>query len=393
MKEIYTDIHIIGGGLIGLITGYCISKLNYKIVISDKKQSFINAASYNDNRTVAISEGTKNFLTEIDIWKKIEPFCEKIKKIKVVDRNYTNNILFKNKRTNSCLGYIIKNSIILEKVYEELKQHKNINFVSKSNIESLGYEKENIFSRSNNYVINSKLIIASDGKASKVRNIIKTPFFKKNYNQSALVICFSHQSDHKNTAYEFFYKNGPLAILPMHKTSKNFCSSIVWSNETYFLRELLKANDNDIKDILNIKTQNAIGDIKKIFSKKIFPLNSHINSKFFEKKLIYVGDSAHSIHPIAGQGWNLGMRDVKKLYKLSKNYSDLGLDLGSNEFCKQYNDQCYYDSYQLYQITDKLDYIFKNNSLSIKAIRALGFNILNKNKTLKNLISDFAMGI
>ena len=114
---------------------------------------------------------------------------------------------------------------------------------------------------------------------------------------------------------------------------------------------------------------------------------------FHRAAFVAFGDAAHGMHPIAGQGWNLGMRDVKKLYKLSKNYSDLGLDLGSNEFCKQYNDQCYYDSYQLYQITDKLDYIFKNNSLSIKAIRALGFNILNKNKTLKNLISDFAMGI
>ena len=120
MKEIYTDIHIIGGGLIGLIAAYCISKLNYKIVISDKKQSFINSPGYYDNRTVAISEGTKNFLSEIDLWKNIEPFCEKIKKIRVVDRNYSNNLLFENKIDNSCLGYIIKNSIILKKVYEQL---------------------------------------------------------------------------------------------------------------------------------------------------------------------------------------------------------------------------------------------------------------------------------
>ena len=393
MKEINTDIHIIGGGLIGLITAYCISKLNYKIVISDKKQSFISTSNYDDNRTVAISEGTKNFLCEIGIWKNIEPFCEKIKKIRVIDRNYSNNLLFENKISDSCLGYIIKNSTILQKVYDELYKQKNITLISKSNIKSIGYEKENIFSTSNNSLIISKLIIASDGKTSKVRNIVKTPLFKKNYNQSALVICFSHEGNHKNTAYEFFYKNGPLAILPMNKEANNFCSSIVWSNETYFLKELLNANDNDIKSILNFKSQNAVGNIKKIFSKKIFPLNSHINSRFFEKKLIYVGDSAHSIHPIAGQGWNLGMRDVKKLYKISKNYSDLGLDLGNYEFCKEYNDQCFYDAYQLYQITDKLDYIFKNNSLSLKAVRALGFKILNKNKKLKNLISDFAMGV
>ncbi len=393
MKEIYTNIHIIGGGLIGLATAYCLSKFNYNIIVSDKRPAFADLNNKNDNRTVAISEGTKNFLEELGIWKSLFKYSEQIKEIKVIDRNFTNNLVFENKKSQSNLGYIIKNKIILKKIYLKLKEMKNVTFMSNSNVCSIDYDNNHIFSKSNLSLIKSDLVIAADGKNSKVRNIIKTPYYKKNYNQSALVVCFSHNNSHNNTAYEFFYKNGPLAILPMKKESGNFCSSLVWSNDTDILNQLMAIEENDLINVINEKIGKSTGSVKKIFSKNLFPLTSHLNSKFYDKRLIYIGDSAHSIHPIAGQGWNLGMRDVKKIYEISKEYHELGIDLGGLEFCKKYNDKSYYDAYQLYQITDKLDYIFKLNKPPFLFIRSLGFEILNRNNKIKNLISDFAMGI
>ncbi len=393
MKEIYTNIHIIGGGLIGLATAYCLSKLSYNIVVSDKKSTFADLNNKDDNRTVAISEGTKNFLEELGVWKSLYKNSEQIKEIKVVDRNFTNNLVFENKRSKSNLGYIIKNKTILKKIYLRLKSMKNVTFISNSNVCSIDYKNNYIYSKSNVSLIKSDLIIAADGKNSKVRNIIKTPLYKKNYNQSALVVCFTHKNSHNNTAYEFFYKNGPLAILPMKKESGNFCSSIVWSNDADILNQLMSIDESELINILNEKIHQSVGKVKKIFSKNLFPLTSHLNSKFYDKRLIYVGDSAHSIHPIAGQGWNLGMRDVKKIFEISKKYHELGIDLGGLEFCKKYNDKSYYDAYQLYQITDKLDYIFKLNKPPFLFIRSLGFDILNKNDKIKNLISDFAMGV
>ena len=110
-----------------------------------------------------------------------------------------------------------------------------------------------------------------------------------------------------------------------------------------------------------------------------------------EKKVLYVGDAAHSVHPIAGQGWNLGLRDIKNLYYLSKDSKKQGKIIGSNQFCKTYNDNCYYDSFRLYQVTDKLNGIFKKNNFFINSSRAIGFNIIQRSKRLKKFITNFAM--
>ena len=117
------------------------------------------------------------------------------------------------------------------------------------------------------------------------------------------------------------------------------------------------------------------------------------NKTFYEDKVVYVGDAAHSIHPIAGQGWNLGLRDIKSLTNILKKNKDAKNEIGTRKFCKAYNDLCFYDAYRLFEITDKLDWIFKKDQEPLKFVKKLGFNIINKNKTLKNQIVNFAMGI
>ena len=161
-----------------------------------------------------------------------------------------------------------------------------------------------------------------------------------------------------------------------------------------------KSNDKEPTDevvkkiisILDEKIRGTTGSIKRILSKQVFPLSSHINSRFYEKKVLYVGDAAHSVHPIAGQGWNLGLRDIKNLYYLSKDSKNLGLTIGSNQFCITYNENCYFDSFRLYQVTDKLNGVFKMNNFFINSSRAIGFNIIQRSKRLKKFITNFAMG-
>ena len=118
-----------------------------------------------------------------------------------------------------------------------------------------------------------------------------------------------------------------------------------------------------------------------------------MNSRFFERRTIYLGDSAHSLHPIAGQGWNLGMNAVENFSNLVREYTSLGIDLGDRFFCKKYHDNNFYNAYRLYQVTDKLDNIFKMQSPLVYFARTSGLNYINKNEKVKNMISDFAMGI
>ena len=131
----------------------------------------------------------------------------------------------------------------------------------------------------------------------------------------------------------------------------------------------------------------------KILGRQIFPLSAHINSNFSSTRTIFIGDAAHSIHPIAGQGWNVGMRDVAELIKIISEARSLGLELGSEYVCKKYQDKRYFDAFSLYQITDKLNSFFMSQNYGIKQLRQMGFNIINHSRTIKPMISNYAMGL
>jgi len=395
MKQISCDVLIIGAGLIGLVAAYSLSILGYKIIIVEQKKILNQKQpnTKNDTRTTAIAEGSKNFLKKINLWKNLSIYAEPIKNINVIDRSPKAKIEFYNNSRDKNLGYIVKNSDITKVLVKFLLKKKNVVFFDGKKINTIENLIDNPKVFFDNLAITSDLIIAADGKRSSVRNILKTPVYKKSYTEKALVINFTHSQNHNNQAYEFFYESGPLAILPMQKIDNKFQSSLIWSNNSDYLEGLVKSKEEFIINILNNKIYNSVGKIEKLLSKQIFSLSAHINARFYEKKIIYVGDSAHSVHPIAGQGWNLGLRDVKNLYDLSKETKNLGLKIGTDQFCIHYNEKCYYDSFRLYQITDKLNTLFKLDSFIINNFRFSGLGIIQKSKSLKKYISNFAMGL
>ena len=391
MKELHTDILIVGGGLTGLMAAYTLSALKKEIIIIDRFNFSLKANNV-DFRTTAISEGSKEFFDQINIWNHLSEYAEKIKYICVNDRNKSRNINFQNLK--GFLGYIINNNLIKQVLIKKLKNKKNIKIITNQPFISLNNNNNFVDAFFSDYKITSSLLVAADGKKSPIRNKLKLPIFKKNYIHKAIVINFHHTNNHKNTAYELFFKSGPLAILPMKKIKKNlFSSSVIWSNENSFISNLAKVNKNFLKSVLQEKIFSQVGDIKEIVNTQIFDLSAHINFKFYDKRLVFIGDSAHSIHPIAGQGWNLGVRDIKNCYQVLSEAQTLGLDIGSVFVCKKYNDLCYNDAFNLYQITDKLNSIFINDSFLVNSIRSLGFNFIEKNKKIKKFITNYAMGV
>ena len=390
MKEFNTDVLIVGSGLVGLVTAHCLSSLNYKVTLVDKK-SFINSNnSFNDTRTVAVSQGSKIFLEGLTLWSFLENYAEPIKNINVYDRSSRNKIFFKNQIKNNKLGYVIENKKFSKILINQLKKFKNtkINY----GFDLIDVELNNKYSTafSNKMKINAKMIIAADGKNSQIKKIVGNKTFKKNYNESALVLNFFHEKTLNNTAYEIFYKTGPLAILPMKSSKGLFQSTIIWSNDNNFLKKLTNFENIFIKSYMEEKIGKIVGNITKINSTQIFPLSAHINDSFINKRLIYVGDSAHSIHPIAGQGWNLGVNDIKNLYSLSKNRK---IEIGSDSFCQMYNNKSYHKAFQLFQITDKLNSHFLNSGNIYRSLSNIGLGFIENNQPLKNKITKYAMGV
>jgi len=390
MKEFNTDVLIVGSGLVGLVAAHCLSTLNYKVTLVDKKNLINSKNSFKDTRTVAISEGSKIFLENLSLWGFLENYAEPIKNINVYDRSSTNKIFFKNEIKNKKLGYVIENKKFSKILINQLKKFKNTKVHYDFNLINVELNDRNSRAFSDNTLINSKILIAADGKNSQIKKIVGNKTFKKNYNESALVLNFVHEKKLNNTAYEIFYKTGPLAILPM-KSSKNLVqSTLIWSNDNKFLKKLISFESIFIKSFIEEKIGKIVGAIIKINSSQIFPLSAHINDSFINRRLIYVGDSAHSIHPIAGQGWNLGVSDVKNLYELSKNKK---IDIGSDLFCQMYNDKSYHKAFQLFQITDKLNSHFLNSSNIYRSLSNIGFGFIEKNQSLKNKITKYAMGV
>jgi len=390
MKELNTDVLIVGSGLVGIVAAHCLSSLNYKVTLVDKK-NFINPKnSFKDTRTVAVSEGSKIFLESLSLWSLLESYAEPIKNINVYDRSSRNKIFFNNETKNKKLGYVIENKKFSKILIKQLKKFKKTTIHYGFNLIDIKLNDRNARAFSNNTTINAKIIIAADGKNSQIKKIVGNKTFKKNYNESALVLNLVHEKKLNNTAYEIFYKTGPLAILPMNSPKGFSQSTIIWSNNDKFLKKLISFEDIFIKSFMEEKIGNIVGTISNINSSQIFPLSAHINDSFINKRLIYVGDAAHSIHPIAGQGWNLGVNDVKNLYEISKNKET---DIGSDFFCQAYNNKSYHKAFQLFQITDKLNSHFMNSGNIYRTLSNIGFSYIEKNQLLKNKITKYAMGI
>jgi len=393
MKKMKSDILVVGAGLTGLMAAFALSNLNTNIIIIDKVDFLSKKNNNNDLRTTAIAEGSKQFFEKIGIWKKINKFAQPIRDIKVIDRKPKNKIDFFNSNKNHNLGYIVRNTILKRIVLKSLQNKKNVKIISGQSLIDI---KNNIFYTKcffEKIIVESKLLIATDGKNSKVRELLKTPIFKKSYNQKALVVNFHHTKNHNSTAFELFFKSGPLAILPMKKIKKNeFSSSLIWSHNPEYINNLYNIDKKLLSSILEEKIDSYVGNISEIVDIQFFNLSAHINSRFFEERVIYLGDAAHSLHPIAGQGWNVGIRDIEKCQKIIEENIRLGLDNGSLVSCKEYHNQSYQDAYILFQLTDKLNNIFSKEGLLTNFFREKGFNLINKNFIIKKVITNFAMG-
>ena len=263
MKETDSDVLIIGSGLVGLVAAHSLSFLNYKVIIVDKKKPPNTNNLIHDTRTVAVSEGSKKYLERLLLWKYLKKYSQPIKKIKVYDRALSNKIFFKNSEKNEKLGYVIENSIFTKILREKLIAKKNIKIFNGEGVTQIKAKDKISTAYFEKIKINSKLIIAADGKNSAVRKIMGKMIYQKHYPENALVINLFHEKNLQETAYEIFLKTGPLAILPMKKIKNYYQSSIIWSNSEATHKKIIKCNDKFLSNLLEEEVGSFLGKIIK----------------------------------------------------------------------------------------------------------------------------------
>ena len=359
------DFLIVGAGLIGAIAAIALVQKKFKVLVIDKD----NKAN-KDNRTLAVNANSIDFLKKLGIWKLLKTQPQSIDKIIIKDNINSTPLIFENNEES--MGNVILNKEIYEIARQKLE---NLNILKINNNLDLSeiYPNKNILI--NNIKYRFKKIIISIGK-NILSDITHTSIILNNKHYS-YVGFFKHTRLHKNTAYEFFTNEGPLAVLPAPSVNKKKSTFIFSSKE--------KINKIQLHKFINKKIVKSHG--KLIFDQTLskFPITPHLTKK--NDNFIYIGDSLKSIHPVAGQGWNLGVKDIQTLCSLIDQHS-----LDTKNFNSLYYSRRIIESTIYLGFTSILNFLYESkNSFNSKIIKA-GFTVLKKTKFVRDIFIKQAMG-
>jgi 2-octaprenyl-6-methoxyphenol hydroxylase len=387
------DIAIIGGGFAGLSTAISLSEISPDLAIAlIEKTDFLAKKKEYDGKNFAISNNSIKLFQKINIWDNLKNKSGPIKDIIISDKNSPFKLFFHNDdiKNSEQMGVMLKSHDIYNELCNKIKSQKNIQIFAPNSYQDINFseeESEIIFDDSSKIL--AKLIIIADGRKSYFREKFQIETNYKHYNQTALVFDIKHSDDHKNIAYEKFFPEGAFAILPLKDQKK---SSIVWMVKTAMKDIYLKFDQENLNHQMQKKISDDLGKteiISKIFS---YDLELIYPKDFFYKKAILIADAAHAIHPIAGQGFNLGIKDIMILTDLIEKNFKIGENINSNELIKKYNKFAKFESKKMILATDNLDKLFSNNILPVKIARDLGLAITEKIPRLKKIFIKMAGG-
>jgi 2-octaprenyl-6-methoxyphenol hydroxylase len=238
-------------------------------------------------------------------------------------------------------------------------------------------------------VLNARLLVAADGARSSIRTAAGIATHGWNYGQSAIVINVGHERDHQGRAEEHFLPAGPFAILPL----KGRRSSIVWTETTGEAQRIMALPDSDFHSELEQRFKLHLGDISVVGTRRVHPLGFFVARSFIVDRIALIGDAAHIIHPIAGQGLNMGLKDVAALAEVIVDAARLGLDPGAATMLERYQRWRRFDTMAMGLATDGLNRLFSNRSDVLRLARDVGLGLVDRLPSLKGLFIREAAGL
>ena len=369
VSDVQNSIIIIGGGLVGNLLHLMLESKGFSINQFEKTSKL-------KNRTFALTPSSVDWLKSLGLPSKFFDSLNDISSMKIFDSTLSNSVTFESDDiAKPAIAFMANEKDFNEAIEKTFKKRKTIEEIPKDYV--IKNKQDQVIIETSKERYKSSIIIACDGVNSLAREKIEIKSTKHDFNQTAITFQLKVKLDNQNEAKQFFLKESILAILPIKKD----LVSIVWSCNSQFYKKINSFDEKSIEDELNLTIGDFYKDIKVVSKIESFPLTMNRVESFFKDRVLLVGDAAHFIHPLAGQGLNLGIRDIITLEKIidKKGYADIGL----KGFLRKYERARKEDVAQMGFLTLGLNWIFSNKSSILSRIVGKGMSMLDKSKLLK----------
>ena len=401
------DVVISGGGLSGALMALSLSNLvthqqqPLKIAIVEANPVLTDPSKSFDDRVLALSHGSAQYLKEVGAWQHLQAHAEPIKNIHISDRGYYGKArLYAQHHQVDALGYVAEMSFIGAALLKTLAAKTNITWFAPNTIDAVQWQAEHVNIQLNSGTkLTAALLLACDGAQSACRQFANISTTSRDYQQSALIANVGTAIHHQNIAYERFTETGPIAMLPLstlssansQQKSAGRCS-LVWTLTPELAEQMQNLSDEEFAVQLEQSFGRWLGNITQVGKRAVYPLKLLQASEQVYHRMALIGNASHTIHPIAGQGFNLGLRDVSDMAQVIKTALEKQQDIGSFANLMRYAKARQQDQKQVITLTDSLVTLFSNQLPPLVAGRNIGLKVLNYLPPLKKALVKKTMG-
>jgi 2-octaprenyl-6-methoxyphenol hydroxylase len=388
-----SDVIILGGGLVGLTLAAALDSSGLSAIVVDPADPDLRLDAAFDGRTSAVSSSSMRMLTATGVADHFPaPGCP-ILKIQVADGLDPGGLAFEPAEDDEPLGWMHENRHLRASLRARAEAGKNLWLLWKSRVANVDRgEHQVVVSLDDGRKLCAPLLVGAEGRNSPSREAAGIRMARWRYNHSAIVSVLHHERPHDNVAYEIFYPGGPFALLPMTDDGRRHRSAIVWSVPKDDAPGMLSLSDEDFAAEARAAMGGCLGKVTLAAPRSTYPLGFHHAAQITAQRLALVGDSAHAIHPIAGQGLNLGFRDAAALAQVLVEGARLGLDLGDQQLLDRYQRWRSLDSLMVAMATDSLTRIYGVPGRTASAVRRFGMGLIDRIAPIKNRLMNEARG-
>jgi 2-octaprenyl-6-methoxyphenol hydroxylase len=384
------DVIIVGGGLVGMALALALERSGLSALVVDSADLDATLGSGFDGRASAIASASWHMLEALGLGPRLAPFGCPINEIRVTDGLSPLHLHFDAAAAGEPLGYMFENRKLRAALIEAGRDAAGISIRAPARITRIERGAAAVdVQLDDGSCHRSTLLVAADGRRSSIREAAGIRVARWQYRQTAIVGMIEHDVPHGEVAFELFYPSGPFAILPMLPGTR---SAVVWTVAAADAAATLGLPARAIVAEIDKRIGGFLGQIRLAAPLSSYPLGFHHAERYTATRLALVGDSAHGVHPIAGQGLNMGLRDVAALTEVLADATRLGLDLGGDEVLGRYQAWRGLDNMAVAAATDVLNRLFAMPARPVASVRRAGLAMVNRLPPLKRFFMAEARG-